>query len=115
LSPGLRVNFCWRDPFAPDLPARVRTIARRLVAPFKGDPRRVGYFSDNEIGWWNGPLFTIFTRAPATNHTKQRLLRMLRDRYRDDWRTFERGFVPPPTVRRFDDLLPAPPSTAPSP
>src|SRR5262245_25122142 len=105
LSLGRRVNFVWRDPFDPDLPARVRTIARRLIAPFKGDPRRIGYFSDNEIGWWNGPLFTVFTRAPATNHAKQRLVRMLRARYRDDWSTFERDFVPPPNVGSFDDLL----------
>lgn len=105
LSLGLAVGFAWNDPFHPDLPGRVRAVAKRLIAPYKGDPRRIGYFSDNEIGWWNGALFTVYTRYGPANHTKQRLVRMLRERYHDDWTAFERDFVPPANVRGFDDLL----------
>lgn len=105
LSLGSRVSFVWGDPFHPGLPARVNAIARRLIAPYKGDARRIGYFSDNEIGWWNGPLFVVYTRSAPTNHTKRRLVRLLRDRYRDEWEAFERDFVAPANVRSFDDLL----------
>src|SRR5262245_50694752 len=106
LSLGVRVNFVWNDPFHPDLPGLVRDAAKRLIAPYKGDPRRIGYFSDNEIGWWNGPLFTYhITRHGPANHTKQHLVRMLRERYHDDWTAFEHDFVPPANVRGFDDLL----------
>jgi hypothetical protein len=105
LSLGRRVNFMWGDPFDPALPARVRRMARKLIAPYKKDPRRIGYFSDNEIGWWNGPLFSAYTRYSPRSHTKQRLIRMLRERYGDDWQAFRRDFTPPENNRSFDDLL----------
>ena len=105
LSLGRRESFVWDDPFHPALPARVQALARRLTTPYRGDPRRIGYFSDNEIGWWNGPLFVAYTKYPSSNHTKQRLVRMLRERYADNWSSFERDFVPPPTVRSFESLL----------
>jgi len=105
LSLGRRASFVWDDPFHPALPARVHALARRLTAPYKGNPRRIGYFSDNEIGWWNGPLFVAYTKYPSGNHTKQQLVRMLRERYADSWSAFERDFIPPPTVRSFESLL----------
>jgi hypothetical protein len=113
LSLGRRVNFMWGDPFDPDLPVRVRNLAKNAIAPFKGDPRRIGYFSDNEIGWWHGPLFSwwqgplfsAYTRHAASNHTKQRLIGFLRKRYGEDWQAFRRDFTPPEDSRSFDDLL----------
>jgi len=105
LSLGRRVNAIWNDPFDPDFPARVGRMARTLVAPYRGDPRRIGYYSDNEIGWWNGPLFTAYTRYASSNHTKQRLVRLLRERYGDDWQAFKRDFAPAEGNRNFDDLL----------
>ncbi len=64
-------------------------MAKKLIAPYKGDPRRIGYFSDNEIGWWNGPLFSAYTRYAPSNHTKQRLVGLLRERYGEDWQAFK--------------------------
>ena len=83
----------------------MRALGRRLVAPYKGNPYRIGYFTDNEVGWWNGALFIHYLKQPATNHTKQRLVALLRDHYRDDWERFMRDFVPPPSISSFDQLL----------
>ena len=77
------------------------------VAPYRGNPLRIGYFSDNEIGWWNGPLFVAFLTYPPENHTKQRLVALLREHYRENWHEFERDFVPAPGTASFDDLLAA--------
>jgi hypothetical protein len=107
LELGRNVNFVWTDPFDPALMPELRRAAVAAVAPYRGDPLRIGYFSDNEIGWWNGPLFVAFLTYPPENHTKQRLVAMLRERYRDDWQEFERDFVPAPGTARFDDLLAA--------
>jgi hypothetical protein len=65
----------------------------------------IGYFTDNEVGWWNGPLFTYYLKQPATNHTKQRLVAFLREYYGDNWERFTRDFVPPPGVASFPQLL----------
>ena len=107
LELGRIVQFVWTDPFDPALIAELRRKAAAAVAPYRGNPLRIGYFSDNEIGWWNGPLFVAFLTYPPENHTKQRLVALLRERYREDWHEFERDFVPAPGTASFDDLLAA--------
>src|SRR5207245_11521713 len=84
LEPGRTARFHWVDPSDPATEERMRAAARRLVAPYKGSPFRIGYFSDNEVGWWNGALFAFYLEQAATNHTKQRLVALLREVYGDD-------------------------------
>ena len=105
LALGKTSLFHWVDPFDPENESRMRQAARQEVAPFKGNPYRIGYFTDNEVGWWNGPLFTVFTSYPPTNHTKQRLLTLLTEYYQGDWQAFVKDFVPPAEVHSFSELL----------
>ena len=49
----------------------------------RDNPHLLGYFSDNELGWWNGAMFLHFIRKPASNLTRQQLVRLLRSRYQD--------------------------------
>jgi hypothetical protein len=107
LELGRITNFVWIDPFDPASIAELQRIANKVVARYRGNRLRIGYFSDNEIGWWNGPLFVAFLTYPPDNHTKQRLVALLRDHYRDDWHAFTRDFVPAPGTAGFDDLLAA--------
>jgi hypothetical protein len=105
LELGRHAKFHWFDPFAPDMPARMDALARKLVAPYRGSPYRIGYFSDNEVGWWAGALFAWYSKAPASSHTKRRWLALLRRRYDGDWRRFTADFVPPPGVHSWPALL----------
>src|SRR5262249_1803066 len=105
LELGRTARFHWLDPFHPATAARMRAAAPRLVRPYVGRPARIGYFSDNEVGWWNGALFAYYLERPPTNHTKRRLVRLLRAHYADDWSRLARDFTPPAGV----DPLPSPP------
>ena len=80
-------------------------MAHQLVAPYKGSPYRIGYFSDNEVGWWYGALFIYYLKQPAANHTKQKLLVLLQETYDNDWQRFLQDFVPPRGVASFAALL----------
>ena len=51
LELGRRARFHWFDPFDPETEARMNAVARELVRPYRGSPYRIGYFSDNEVGW----------------------------------------------------------------
>ena len=106
LELGRTARFHWFDPFDPSTAMHMRALARRMVAPYKGSPYRIGYFTDNEVGWWNGALFIYYLKQPATNHTKQRLMTLLREYYRDDWERFIRRFRAPSRHRLFS--APAP-------
>ena len=105
LELGRRARFHWFDPFDPETEDRMMELAREFVAPYKGSPYRIGYFSDNEVGWWAGALFLFYSAKPADNYTKQRWVRMLRHDYSGDWRRFTADFIPPPRVVSWDELL----------
>jgi len=105
LELGRLAKFHWFDPFAPDMQSSMDAVARDLVAPFRGSPYRIGYFSDNEVGWWAGALFGFFSVKPADNFTKQRWVAMLRRHYGDDWARFAADFRPPGGVGSWDQLL----------
>jgi hypothetical protein len=105
LELGRRAKFHWFDPFAPDMEARMTALARELVAPYRGSPYRIGYFSDNEVGWWAGALFVFYSAKPSDNFTKQRWVAMLRHHYNGDWRRFIVDFLPPSGVKSWDELL----------
>jgi hypothetical protein len=105
LELGRRAKFHWFDPFSPESERRMMSLARESVAPFRGSPYRIGYFSDNEVGWWAGALFGFFSMKPADNFTKQRWVAMLRQHYGDDWTRFTADFRPPEGVGSWDQLL----------
>jgi hypothetical protein len=107
LELGRHARFHWFDPFAPDTEARMNALAAALVAPYRKSPYRIGYFSDNEVGWWAGALFVFYSMQPSGSATKQRWVAMLRRHYAGDWSRFAADFVPPQGVGSWDGLLAA--------
>jgi len=107
LELGRRARFHWFDPFAPETEAKMNELARELVAPYRNTPYRIGYFSDNEVGWWAGALFVFYSMKPAESATKQRWVETLRRHYADDWTRFTADFLPPPGVDSWKALLAA--------
>ncbi len=107
LELGRNARFHWFDPFAPGTAARMMRLARELVAPYRDSPYRIGYFSDNEVGWWAGALFVFYSMQPASSATKQRWVEMLRQYYGGRWSRFAADFVPPPGVGSWSGLLAA--------
>jgi hypothetical protein len=105
LELGRWLQVVWTDPFDPALVPRLDRAAAEAVAPYRGDKLRIGYFSDNEIGWWNGPLFMTYMGFAPDNQTKRRLVALLRAHYHDDWRAFQRDFVPASGTRNFAALV----------
>jgi hypothetical protein len=105
LELGRLAKFHWFDPFAPETEPRMMALGKELVAPYRGSPYRIGYFSDNEVGWWAGALFGFFSMKPTDNVTKQRWVAMLREHYDDDWTRFTADFRPPDGVSSWDELL----------
>jgi hypothetical protein len=107
LELGRLARFHWFDPFDPAAEQRMFDQAKILTAPYRDSPYRIGYFSDNEVGWWDGALFLFYGQQPATSFTKQRWLDMLRAQYRNDWQRFTKDFVPPDGADSWETLLKA--------
>ena len=105
LELGRNAKFHWFDPFRPDMARIMDEKARELTAPYRADPYRIGYFSDNEVGWWDGALLTFYSRKPADNYTKQRLVKALQGYYGGDFQRFSRDFAPGDDVHSWPELL----------
>ena len=105
LELGRLARFHWFDPFAPETETRTNALARELVAPYRDTPYRIGYFSDNEVGWWAGALFVFYSSKPANSATKQRWVELLRRHYVGDWSHFAADFKPPEGVGSWNQLL----------
>ncbi len=105
LDLGWRARFLWADPFDPSVEERMITKAREAVVPYKASAYRIGYFSDNEIGWWNGELFSYYLKRSGSNHTKQALVDLIRRHYGGDWHRFTGDFALSGGISSFQELL----------
>ncbi|HEY0868338.1 MAG TPA: hypothetical protein VGE01_13215 [Fimbriimonas sp.] len=84
----------WRDMWDPKVVEDTFKRAEQEIGLWHGDPRIVGYFSDNELGWWHSAMFEwAFTGATPASGTRKRLVDLLRKRYAT-WEEAMRDFEP---------------------
>jgi len=84
----------WFDMWDRKVIARMEEVAKSQILPVRDDPRLLGYYTDNEMGWWNAALFTMTLDQPPQSGQRQRLIKLLRATYRDDWNRLRKDFVP---------------------
>ncbi len=75
----------WDDMFSPTCEKNLEAAAKTLIPPEKNDPYLVGYFTDNELGWWNDALFKTYFAMPRYALGKMRLVKVLQDHYGSDF------------------------------
>jgi hypothetical protein len=105
LELGSRVRFHWADPFDPSVEERVMADARAAVVGYKASAYRIGYFPDNEIGWWNGELFSSYIKRSGASYSKRILVDLIRRHYGRDWHRFTHDFVVSDGISSFPELL----------
>jgi len=104
LELGRNSKFHWFDPFDPSMEKTTMEGAKRLTAPYRDDPQLLGYFSDNEVGWWNSPLFEWYLGKGWDNFTKRVLWQLLYDHYGGEWERLLEDWVPEGRISSFADL-----------
>src|SRR5882724_7312754 len=71
---------------------RMDAVAREQIVALRDDPRLIGYYSDNEMGWWNAILFKMTLEQAPTSGQRQRLIKLLRETYQNDWSELLKDF-----------------------
>jgi hypothetical protein len=84
----------WFDMWDRKVIGRMEEVAKNQILPVRDDPRLLGYYTDNEMGWWNAPLFMMTLDQPPQSGQRQRLIKLLRAYYHDDWNRLRQDFVP---------------------
>ncbi|MHC1788082.1 hypothetical protein [Solidesulfovibrio sp.] len=101
---GRNARLHWFDPFAPDALEKTIAKAREVTAPYRDNPAVIGYFTDNEVGWWNAPLFKWYLGNEWAIYAKRHVWRMVFDHYGGRWDRLLVDFVPAPGFNSFEDL-----------
>jgi hypothetical protein len=98
LAPVLHIGSSagapWLDMWDSKLILRMEEIAREQILRLRNDPRLLGYYSDNELGWWNATLWKTTLDQPSSSGQRRRLIQLLRDIYQDDWNKLRNDFHP---------------------
>jgi len=101
---GSTAGAPWWDMWDSKLTDRMEQVAREQILALRDDPRVVGYYTDNEIGWWNAILFRMTLEQASTSGQRKRLIELLRQTYHGDWSELLRDFDPAPGVENWQDL-----------
>lgn len=73
---------------------RMENVARDQILALRDDPQVIGYYSDNELGWWNATLWKMTLEQAPSSGQRQRLIRLLREVYQNDWERLRKDFDP---------------------
>ena len=92
VSLGAQAGAPWWDMWDEKNLRRMDQIAQESIAPLCDDPRIIGYYSDNEIGWWDGALWRLTFEQASTSEQRKRLIKLLRDNYQNDWDALIKDF-----------------------
>ena len=101
---GSTAGAPWWDMWDPKITDRMDAVAREQILALRDDPRVLGYYSDNEMGWWNAILFKMTFEQAPTSGQRQRLIKLLRETYQNDWSQLLRDFEPAPGVENWETL-----------
>ena len=91
---GSTAGAPWWDMWDPKIIDRMDQVAREQILALRDDPRLIGYYSDNEMGWWNATLFKMTLEQGPASGQRRRLMDLLRQTYRDDWSGLLKDFEP---------------------
>jgi hypothetical protein len=103
LAAGMEAGAPWLDMWDPEILARVEAIARERIIPVRDYRGLLGFYIDNELGWWNAALLKETLKQKAGSGQRRRLVALLRDTYGGSWDAFLRDFDPE-GAGSFDDL-----------
>lgn len=101
---GRNSRLHWFDPFAPEALSIVVAKARELTGPYRDNPLVMGFFTDNEVGWWNAPLFKWYLANEWAIYAKRVVWGILHEHYKGDFARLSRDFVPKAGIASFEDL-----------
>lgn len=100
---GGMVGVPWVDVRSAESRAAMKQSVEAIKA-LRDDPLVIGYFTDNEQGWWDETVFQHFLSQPWTDTAKQSLWKMADRAYHGDVRAFSRDITVQPVPRSFRDL-----------
>lgn len=103
LAMGMDAGAPWYDMWDSTVIKRIEEFARERILPVKDNPNLIGYYTDNEMGWWNAALWNMTLKNPATSIARKKMIELIADHYKNNWNDLLIDFDPE-NVSNFDEL-----------
>ncbi len=94
LAVGMSCGVPWLDMWDTNVIARMHQIARDQILPLRNDPNLLGYYSDNEMGWWNAALLKLTLQQAPSSGQRLRIINLLLENYHNRWSELLKDFEP---------------------
>lgn len=88
---GSSAGFPWTDMWDPENIKTAAGVVHDYISKNPPNDHVIGYFSDNELGWWRPALFELIWKQ-KTHFTRDRVIDLLKVRYRNNWANLMRDF-----------------------
>lgn len=92
----------WNDIFDEKSETAIEQAAKDQIPKLAGDPYLMGYFTDNELGWWDDTLFVNYLGMPEGSPGRKRIIKEISRFYRNDFQRLKRDWNV--AVESFDKL-----------
>lgn len=83
----------WRDMFSKEHIQIVEKAAKDQITKIKDDPCLVGYFSDNELGWWREALFVTYLGMGSKETGRKVFVDFVSKHYKNSWAAFQKDWT----------------------
>jgi hypothetical protein len=95
----------WNDLFSPEMASAMDGAAKTQIPHFSSDPYLIGYFSDNELGWWDDTLFLSYLHLPADSPGREAMTSFLKTTYHGSIDELRRDWITDaPSIDSIKDL-----------
>ncbi len=83
----------WHDLFAPPMERLTDAAAKKQITPIANDPYLAGYFTDNELGWWDDTLFISYLGMKQAAPGRKALINTIKKFYGSDFGRLAKDWV----------------------
>lgn len=91
LHMGSSAGAPWLDMWAPETVKTITNVAKDQITVLGDKSRVIGYFSDNELGWWRGAMFEWVWKN-KTPYTRRIVTDRLKEWYGGSWKALSQDF-----------------------
>lgn len=94
LHAGSTAGIPWLDMWDPAVLARVDETAGAAIEPVRDSPLVLGYYADNELGWWNAVLVKMTLEMAPESIQRRKVVALIKRIYRGSWQDLLGDFDP---------------------
>ncbi len=91
---GMEAGAPWFDMWDSVIVKRMEEICKRNIPPPSKRKNLIGYYTDNEMGWWNAALWNMTFQHDTSSIARKKMIQLIEDHYHNKWETLLKDFDP---------------------